>query len=307
MTNHSSDKVWVWIPRIGGILAILVALAAGLRYVISAELDSKLNPIAQRIDRDVADVKGQITGLSAKIEDMDRRQDRLEIRAIPALLTAPLPKSAELLKADLEEKEELAVAAKKNHISVDPKEIANTGKKILEVGSTNPDLTEVSWQTLGAFLDYRSFLNAKFAPQFSNPTQMSEKENPILDLRFTPLPPPKDTKLNEIPAFMFWAHGVASPNDSAMVYRISKPIKSGGNFQFFLFEGYGGTIVLDDQGMRNVIIKNSVIEYGGGAVILQNVYFVNCTFKFKRTPTSEGLGASILASTAITFSNAKSS
>jgi hypothetical protein len=306
LTNHSSEKVWEWVKRLGSLLGVLLILVGILRYVISSELEGKLNPVTQRIDRDVADLRAQITGLSTKIEDMDRRQDRLETRAIPALLTAPLPKSANLLRADLEEKAELAIAAKKNQISVDPREIASTGKQILEIGAKNPDLTDVSWQTVGAFLDYRSFLNMKFAPQLSNLTQLADSATPILDLRFTPLPPPSNSKLNVIPAFMFWAHGVAPPNDRAMVYRISKPIKSGGDYQFFLFDGYGGTIVVDDQGMRNIIIKNSVIEYDGGSVILQNVYFVNCTFKFTRTPTSESLGASILASTATNFSAPKS-
>jgi len=70
----------------------------------------------------------------------------------------------------------------------------------------------------------------------------------------------------------------------------------GASHQVFIFDGVGGTVYLDDERMRKVIVQNSVIEYDGGPLLLENVYFVNCTFDIRETPKDKQLGTSILAS-----------
>ncbi len=49
--------------------------------------------------------------------------------------------------------------------------------------------------------------------------------------------------------------------------------------------------------MKNVIIRNSDIVYSGEPALLENVYFVNCTFKrsFKMTPNGRALGIKVLS------------
>ncbi len=58
---------------------------------------------------------------------------------------------------------------------------------------------------------------------------------------------------------------------------------------------------MDGYRMRNVIIQNAQIYYSGKAVILDNVYFVNCTFQINLSSNSRSLGENLLASAAISF------
>ena len=98
------------------------------------------------------------------------------------------------------------------------------------------------------------------------------------------------------------AHGAgAPPGKAAILDKISKPKKSGGNFEVYIIDAFGGTITLDDQRMRNVIINNAVIEYDGAQTALDNVYFLNCVFKIRYTPNGTNLSQDLLASTSTTF------
>ena len=49
------------------------------------------------------------------------------------------------------------------------------------------------------------------------------------------------------------------------------------HYQTVLVEGY--SVKLDGMDMRNVVFRNSRIEYGGGRLSLDTVYFTNCTFE----------------------------
>jgi hypothetical protein len=99
-----------------------------------------------------------------------------------------------------------------------------------------------------------------------------------------------------------WAHGQgAPPDEAAILEKISKPLKRGGDFQFYMVNALRGTITLDDQRMRNVIVFNAVIEYNGGQVDLNNVYFVNCIFRVRYTTNGMHLGDHLLASASTNF------
>ncbi len=50
----------------------------------------------------------------------------------------------------------------------------------------------------------------------------------------------------------------------------------------------GDELILDGLEMKNVILRNVNIRYYGSRVVMENVYFVNCTFTFppqSRMPT----------------------
>jgi hypothetical protein len=49
----------------------------------------------------------------------------------------------------------------------------------------------------------------------------------------------------------------------------------------------GCPVLLDGITWRNVVFINSRVSYNGGAVILENVTFVNCTFDAKRNPNTQ--------------------
>ena len=56
-----------------------------------------------------------------------------------------------------------------------------------------------------------------------------------------------------------------------------------------ILEASGGGMVLDGWQLRNVIFQNVHIVYNGGPLIMNNVYFVNCTFEMKADKNTQGL------------------
>jgi hypothetical protein len=53
--------------------------------------------------------------------------------------------------------------------------------------------------------------------------------------------------------------------------------------------------------MKNVVIRNAVIKYGGGPLALENVYFVGCTFEIQQSRRSSELAAKLLVMPNTTF------
>ena len=58
---------------------------------------------------------------------------------------------------------------------------------------------------------------------------------------------------------------------------------------------------LHEWGTRRVVIQDAVIEYDDGPVIVQDVYFVNCTFRVAQQPKGMMFADSILKSPKVDF------
>ena len=58
--------------------------------------------------------------------------------------------------------------------------------------------------------------------------------------------------------------------------------------------------ILDNTEYRHVIISNSHIMWRGGPVIMQHVYFVNCTFDLPQA-NGQNLAVAILDNIAVDF------
>jgi hypothetical protein len=63
---------------------------------------------------------------------------------------------------------------------------------------------------------------------------------------------------------------------------------------------YDGNVVLDNTQFRHVIIYNAHIIWEGGPIIMQDVYFINCTFNLPREK-GQSLAATILSNTSVDF------
>lgn len=84
--------------------------------------------------------------------------------------------------------------------------------------------------------------------------------------------------------------------EAAKVEHIGKPTNVGATFgDQWVFISDGGVRV-DGMHLKNVMFSNVEINYAGGPLILENVYFVNCTFRMPIMPHSQGLATTFLAS-----------
>jgi hypothetical protein len=85
---------------------------------------------------------------------------------------------------------------------------------------------------------------------------------------------------------------------------LDHPQPTGSGIGLFVIEGANGIIGLDGAYMKNVIIRNAEVSYSGGPVRLENVAFVNCTFRFTKNKPVVGLGEAILQANLINYSTA---
>jgi len=135
--------------------------------------------------------------------------------------------------------------------------IADYGKRFASL-SSEPDGSDATWRTLTTLLNYRVFLNADFSParfefmsQRRGPQQTAELEADVI----------KRT-------VHFTYPNTIAPGNQTFVYLCALPERA------WFFDGFQ---------LRNVIFDGVGIEYKGGPIRLENVYFVNCTFDVQQT------------------------
>jgi hypothetical protein len=196
---------------------------------------------------------------------------------------APLtPAAQQSAKASLAE-------AKKRSTPVPITVVEQAGKSFIEASKIEP----TAWDVALEFVSYRTTLNANSAPRIEDPT-------PADKATFTQIIG------NGSPAGLsILRFGTVPINIAAKYEPFEEPVitdRTTGS-RFLVVENHPPTNVLELDGMhiRNVIFRNATLGYSGGPVVLENVYFVNCTFKMKLSPESEKLGAMILAAAPTEF------
>lgn len=178
-----------------------------------------------------------------------------------AALNSDNPRSAKQV-------EEVVQRSMKQGERIDPKIVSETGLRFVEAANKAPD----AWRATGALLDYSSFLNvSRPNPQPITPFQ----RNVAHFTWFTA----------EQPWGKTYALGDSTAPNAAEVHPLDKPDENTGLYHrpmFFLITE--ARLKLDGMFMKNVIIENSQVDYYGGPVDLENVYFVNCKFQVQQQP-----------------------
>jgi hypothetical protein len=204
------------------------------------------------------------------------------------------PESAEAAQRAL-------AAAREGFLKIDSRVVGDTGGKFLQTADQNSS----AWSAVREYLSYRSFLNADLAPSLSGIAPVLTPATGTSKYRSSVTITDAPRRSGYGRAFtVYSAGGYASGAKSARLEQLSGPQPDGSEVAYFIIDGGEATVGLDDAYMRNVIIRNSDISYAGGRVKLENVWFINCTFRaFGRVgPQAKPLGGAILAhSNAVTF------
>jgi hypothetical protein len=185
-------------------------------------------------------------------------------------------------KSQAEAKEALA-NAKNSSIKIPPSVIERTGEKFIEATKSDP----AAWDTALQFVNYRSFLNAS-APQgkfVTNFVSLKTQYNII-----SPGGQPKPT----ISTF-----GLVPIDKAAALDVIGKTRNTGPNGVQYLFLD-GGAIVLDGSQFKHIVLRNVHVVYRGGPAILEDVYFLNCTFEIVQENNGQLFASTVLASSPAT-------
>lgn len=277
---------WEWVKRIGGILGILVAFFGILTYIISAEFDRHISPVKQDIVGQIGLVRENVSSLGSRIEGVEKRQDRIDAKEFPALLTAPPPKTTEKLEEYLKEKGEIATTAKLRQISIDPKFVSDAAQQTLAVDASKPQFAKVAWDTTTALLNYNSFLasltpvpgidNAKpFLAQAFNTSFFIQHEDP-----------------KGKPEKVQWV-GIAPHDHMAHLDYIGRDQNANQVDGPRTLLITGGDIILDGADARHTVFINTKVYYKGGKVILNDVYFINCVFQIEHGSNGRDLISSL--------------
>jgi hypothetical protein len=172
----------------------------------------------------------------------------------------------------------ILATAQSKKTSIDQNVIRETSAKFLEAGKTNPD----AWNVALAFIDYKSFLNIGPGP-IQGPITLATKSSYL-----TAYEPPSS-------AGTMYSLGYSTPPEVPQYRPIDHPDMNQGKTvgpQFLRV--VGGEVRLDGYYIKRVILENVHVIYRGGALTLENVYFVNCTFDVSQQPRGQELANKLL-------------
>lgn len=295
------------------------------------DANARLERISERIgaiERRIAEVKGEVTGLSKPRSDV-----HWTVRNVLApLLVAIIVTSAGLAYHDLDKRlgnieaffhdnsgfiaglrlQQNAVNPSDPHsiqdaklvlaeatrakIAIPAETVRSAGDKFLQASKNDPQV----WNTALSFVDYRSLLN------LLNSTAVPKLTDGRPDKSFGPQrfgshlrTPSTGNRADDeargrqaVEAQQALLFGNLVTENFAVMERMENPLNDTKGYQFIVYQIPNhpeAELVLDGLHMRNVIIKNMRIAYYGGPVRLESVYFVNCTFSFPSPTTTPTL------------------
>lgn len=180
--------------------------------------------------------------------------------------------------------------ARKNATKLNPSVIQEAGQQFVKAAAAS----RPAWDTALQFLNYRSFLNAAVVP--TGPKQLiGEDTNYYV---------PKSSADFSAPGAAMYSVGANKTPDVPQFREINAPDpnadKAAGP-QYLLVTNL--TLTLDGLFVKRVIVKDAHVVYHGGPVVLQGVYFVDCTFEIDHRPQGVTFASTLLASSAVTFSS----
>lgn len=170
-------------------------------------------------------------------------------------------------------------------------DIAEVGKRTINLASGKTESANLAWETTAALLQYRSVVNV------SDPPKGLDTAKPLNSQDFT-------TRYSS-----YWEPGLTGPSLAAVrtlvPHALAAAMDSIGQDQNkdlpvgpALLVARGGSITLDKMHLRSVVLINMHVIYKGSApVILENVYFLNCTFQITNDSRGIQLASQILTTT----------
>jgi len=195
----------------------------------------------------------------------------------------------------------LASNAQEQKVAADPKQVAAVGNQLVSTTALFTGKTEnpEAWNTLAKLLSYYTALgvppqvaptNYDFPPgqyDFGYPEGGGKYDGkigsggglvPIAEAALAEhiVEPKRNPNINEAPRFVIFQ---ADP---------SKPL----------------ILTIDYHHLRNIVLVGATVEYHGGPVILENVYFVNCQIRLAQQQRCISFSESLFASNPVNFKTA---
>ena len=246
---------------------------------INGNIDNKLTPIAQQL-KDLIEKVGKLEGRFDQLDADEKRLTKLQLNKLSAQIT-----NAQRTKRHLE-----------------PTLIAGLGNDVLAfTNSSDQEISTLAWNTAIQLADYRTILNREVAKSRVESAKAAAKRGTDFDMEARVLDP------TNVTFGIAYDQNKTVPFDQAARYeRLGNPLlRRDFGRPFYIASGKGVELLLDGHYLKNVIFHDAQISYQGGPLVMENVYFVNCTFHVQPSPNARQLTIAVLNSTSITFDTAK--
>lgn len=244
-------------------------------------IDNKLQPMLKETNASINVLTDRISKVEGKLEILTQQQSKLTRLQIDKL-------SAQIR------------TARQINAKLQPEVVARLGQDLLElVGSKEKNISELAWRTANELADYRSILNMSEAPSMKGANRNpSPGGGMVVEWNAAKLPDSKEGMLG-----VFFIPGVprVPGSQSALFIQIGNEYRNVSAPAFFIVDGTGFNIQLDGFHVRNAIVRNAKITYKGGPLVLENVYFVNCTFDVQQSDPGLKFASTLLTTAAMNF------
>jgi hypothetical protein len=293
MTNEPGNKIISFVKRWSATTASVLFVAGIVwgvfKYTVASEIESALSTMKS----DVATMKSQVSSLETASGKTNEKIDRLLEKALDRSFPAA-DASKQKIVGSLRQIDGILQFAKSQNVNLDQSVIAAYGKRVGAL-TGDPLLRVSARQTVAALLKYRSSLNSKFVPPVvTDTTPVTKTQDFVVEINEMLLEDVKDGT----PLLRQFNYGNIVPPlspEAAMFLRIGDENRANAATQYFFIDGTHFAFILDGYHIRNAIIKGAKIIYDGGPLILENVYFVDCTFEIKHAPLYQDFANAILA------------
>ena len=286
------ERVSNWARTHGGsivtILVILGSAFAGVRYIINSEVSD--------IRSDIATLKTNVSSLETSLGTTNRRIDDLLTKALDRAFPQATA-SREKIRSSLGPMRGVLQLAKDANVKLNPQLLRNYGQQVLTI-SGDPNTSGDVWGVLGSLLNYRSFLNVEDSPAAHEDFEPSMRSGWNMTAHFyVAVKGPGSITLT-------YPNRLVRASDSC----VYQPLKStwtatSEGHPFVRVTANGNPILtLDGFHLKNVIFDGVKVEYDGGPLMMEDVYFVNCRFDVKPTGPSRQFTLAILRNVPASFS-----
>lgn len=169
--------------------------------------------------------------------------------------------------------------------------IEDTGLRFIDA----PALTPASWDAALRFIEYQSVQNASAGPSFNDATRNAAGTKAGISFEALIIatrpgmegPPPLLCK----PGTPLVDHSI-----SALFARIGNEDQSQERSPlFWVIEGDGYGFLMDGYHVRNTALRDALVIYNGGRILLENVFFFHCKFQMAKNKNTQDFAKAILS------------
>jgi len=233
----------------------------------------------------------KLTAIPGRLDHIDS-----DLRTINDQLSTIRLRSAVSDPTTVGEVSQILSEAKSRKTIFPEKLLGSVGTKLISYSEPGQPEAAKAWRNAVTLLDYRSGINATLVPR--SVLDLGPEQPTLYHGEYNVFLVPGTS--NPASGISFSPH-LVPPDKAAIAESFDHKSTSRGDL-LPEYVAFGGGITLDNSVWRNIVAKDALVVYHGGAVALMNVYFVDCKFQIDPTPNGREFTQALLDGLAVNLS-----